>query len=68
MRVDHLTCPACGQRIREREPDVILKRLDGSDLYFYHVRCAHVPEELVARDKEGWSMRFRRVWEEDGAA
>jgi hypothetical protein len=71
MDVDHIGCPACGHRIKEFEPDIALRKRDGSVKYFYHVRCAREPERIVAREGEDvWRITYRRVFSdlEGGAA
>jgi hypothetical protein len=71
MNVDHIGCPACGHRIKEFEADICLKKRDGSEMYFYHTRCASEPERIFASENSGvWSVTRRHVfWDlEDGAA
>ena len=36
MIVKHLICGACGERIGELEPDIVLRKADGSERCFYH--------------------------------
>jgi hypothetical protein len=53
MMVDHITCSFCQARIREHEPDVVLRRRDRVEKYFYHV----------------WSLTRRHVfWDMEGGA
>jgi hypothetical protein len=69
--VDFIGCPACGHRIKEFEPDICLKKIDGSTKYFYHVRCAREAERIVAAEGEDiWRMTYRHVFSdlEGGAA
>jgi hypothetical protein len=71
MNVDHIGCPASGHRIKEYEPDIVLRKLDGSEKYFYHVRYAYEPERIVATEGENvWRITHRHVFSdlEGGAA
>ena len=68
--VNHIGCPACGMRIKEFEPDICLKKLDGSgEMYFYHTRCRYETERVASEGEEKWSLTHRSVfWDEGGAA
>ena len=70
MMVDHITCASCQERIRAFEPDIVLRKLDGSEKRFYHRRCAREPERIVATDVDGvWIMTRRHVfWDMAGGA
>jgi hypothetical protein len=68
--VDHLTCRACQGCIKEFEPDIVLRKIAGSEKRFYHVRCAREPGRIVASEGDGvWSLTCRHVfWNMEGGA
>jgi hypothetical protein len=71
MPVDCITCPFCRTRIREHEPDIVLRRRTrGVEKYFYHVHCSHEPERIVATQGAGvWSLTRGHVfWDMEGGA
>jgi hypothetical protein len=63
--VDHITCPACGGRIREFEPDIALRKLDGSELRFFHTEpsCEEAAQRVISEDEpETWSFTHRHLF------
>jgi hypothetical protein len=70
MIVERITCPACSEGIPPDEPDICLKKRDGSARHFYHRRCAREPERIVATEGKGvWSITKRQVfWNTGGGA
>jgi hypothetical protein len=70
MKVDYIGCPAGGHRIREFQPDICLKKHNGSEMRFYHNRCAQESQRIIATEGETtWSLTRERVfWDLDGGA
>lgn len=68
--VGHIGCPACGQRIKELEADICLQKRDGSEMYFYHVKCEPSAWRFVSEDEpEMWNLTHRYLfWDVDGGA
>ncbi len=61
-----IICASCNGRIRESEPDLVLRKLDGSEpLRFYHTRCGHAVERLILDgEPDAWRLTVRHVFEE----
>jgi hypothetical protein len=63
MLVETITCPACGEFIREFEPDIVLRKIGGSEKRFYHVRCGDEARRIVAAEGHGvWGLTYRRLF------
>jgi hypothetical protein len=66
--VDHIGCPACGQRIKELEADICLKQRDGRAMFFYHVRCEEAAQRFVSEnDPETWNLTHRHLFWDDAS-
>jgi hypothetical protein len=62
MKVDYIGCPAGGHRIRKFQSDICLKKHDGSEMRFYHNRCAQESQRIIAtKEKTTGSLTRRRV-------
>jgi hypothetical protein len=58
-----IRCAACKKRIPDHEPDVELRRLDGEQRRYYHMRWTSAALELVTEAPEVWLMTVRHVEE-----
>jgi hypothetical protein len=58
-----IRCSACGKRIPDHEPDVVLRQLDSERHRYYHTRCTGEALELVTEAPRAWLMTVRHVEE-----
>jgi len=58
-----IKCAACSKHIPDHEPDVVLRRLEGSVCRYYHTRCTGAALELVTEAPDAWRMTVRHVEE-----
>jgi len=58
-----IRCSACRKRIPDHEPDVVLRRLDGTRRRYYHTRCTRAALDLVTEAPNAWHMTVRHVEE-----
>jgi hypothetical protein len=63
MRRPRIKCAACGKRIPESEPDVVLRRIEGATRRYYHARFTAAALELVTEAPEAWLMTVRHIEE-----
>jgi hypothetical protein len=67
-------CAACGMRLSENEPDVVLRQLHnnqaGGVLRRYHPGCEASARRLLEEESEQWvvGLRFDREPERTGGA
>ena len=63
---DHIACAGCLGRIKEYEPDLVLRRLDGSELRFFHTRCGRAASRIMHEgEPNAWWLTVRHVYEEE---
>jgi hypothetical protein len=63
--VQHITCTACGELIREFETDIVLLKHDGSEKRLYHTKrsCEQAAQQVVSEDEpEPWSRTHRHLF------
>jgi hypothetical protein len=64
IETDHINCASCRARIREHEPDLVLRKLNGEELRFYHARpqCAAAAQQVILESPpEAWRLTHRYV-------
>ena len=71
--VGHITCHACGERISELEPDIVLRKADGSVLRFFHAErsCAEASRRACSEgaQRTPWSLTRRHLfWDTGGGS
>jgi hypothetical protein len=54
-------CSACGKRIPDHEPDLVLQDLDGGPQRFFHTRCGGAAYAEVAEKLGGYLLTVRHV-------
>ncbi len=54
-------CAACGKRVRDHEPDLVLQDLDGGPKRFFHTRCGGAAYAAVAEKLGGYLLTVRHV-------
>ncbi len=58
-----IKCAACGKRIPDHEPDVVLRRLEGGLRRYYPTRCTGSALALITEAPDAWCMTVRHVEE-----
>jgi hypothetical protein len=59
-----IKCAACGKRIRDHEPDLVLQDLDnGSRDRYYHTRCGAAAYAAAAERPSAYLLTVRHVEE-----
>ncbi len=63
-----IRCASCGKRIRDHEPDLVLRNLDdeGGRPRFYHTRCGGAAYAAATDGPSVYVLTVRHV-EEEGA-
>ena len=58
-------CSACGRRVRDHEPDLVLRNMDEENPRprYYHTRCGGAALDIVASAAEPavWRLTVRSV-------
>ncbi len=58
-------CSACGKRVRDHEPDIVLRNMDEENPRprYYHTRCGGAALDIVASaaDPAVWRLTVRSV-------
>ena len=62
--VKKIKCAACGKRVRDSEPDLVLRKYGSEKVHYYHTRCGSAAyKRVLAEGPDVWRLTVRHVEE-----